>query len=489
MSKLLGALGTIGNAVVSGLKNSTSNNNTSSNSTASNSSSSTPVNTGYGSGVGYGNREVAFTWNDGTTTYSNATRWEDAAKEAGKQGVGLANSVSYMSSGQQKANGNNSIYSNNSQTGNNYTNALTYEQMVANNYDLGNGTVQGSQGYGYGYTDPAMYQNGNYNISDFVVGGHAPYGSAGYANNLLANNPYPDFLKEVQGRYDSQEARIAAVNAASVKQGVDRLEANRTGIQDMYTDANRQAYVAMMLQNKYLVGQLEADGLNGGATETGRLNIANTYMNNLNANNNGLNKEMANLNNAIVDLRNTGDLQTQQQILANSQAALDAYSALRQSQIGYDYTLNRDAISDQRYNQEYQNSLNQQKYSQAMNLLQMGFSTTDTAKSLGISEADLNSYINNFNQSRDLELQSQQLAYQQALKAYNTPASVGRSIKDPVTPPMPQEPAIYSVIDANLGKMETNNGLMHNAKYLIDNGVISRDEYNSWAMARGKITI
>ena len=43
----------------------------------------------YNKGNGYNGRETAYSWKDGTTTSSNATNWRDAAKEAGKEGVGL----------------------------------------------------------------------------------------------------------------------------------------------------------------------------------------------------------------------------------------------------------------------------------------------------------------------------------------------------------------------------------------------------------------
>ena len=53
----------------------------------------------------------------------------------------------------------------------------------------------------------------------------------------------------------------------------------------------------------------------------------------------------------------------------------------------------------------------------------------------------------------------------------------------------PVEPKVYSVIDDALGNFETSNGLAVAAKYLVQNGVFTRDEYNSWAKARGKIKI
>jgi hypothetical protein len=50
----------------------------------------------YKSGSSYDDgRETLYTWNDGTTTKSKATNYLDAAKEAGKENIGLRNAVTY----------------------------------------------------------------------------------------------------------------------------------------------------------------------------------------------------------------------------------------------------------------------------------------------------------------------------------------------------------------------------------------------------------
>ena len=94
----MGILSSFASAVKSAASKSNSSSNSSSNKSSSNSSSGS----GYGSGNGYGNRETAYTWKDGSTTYSNATNYMDAAKEAGKENVGLASASTYYSSGTQK---------------------------------------------------------------------------------------------------------------------------------------------------------------------------------------------------------------------------------------------------------------------------------------------------------------------------------------------------------------------------------------------------
>lgn len=419
-----------------------------------------PNNTGYGIGKGYGDRETAYTWKDGTTTYSNATRYEDAAKEAGKVGVGLSSAVSYGSSGQQKQNGNNNIYSKNTATGKNYENALRYEQQVANNYGLGTDPSAGKYGYGYGYTDTyytpsyetamlpgiadnlGVNQNTAYgNIQDFAVN-QDKNNIYQNVNPYIRQNPYDELLKNSKSYYNDMEDRTKLIYEALLKQGIDKLEANRQGIKDNYEDSASQAYIAKLRADRDLKSQLEASGLNGGATETGRIQIANNYLNNLNTINTGLNKEMANLDNSIADFTNTNNVQMQQAILQNSQAALDAYNALMQNKINYDYTANRDYISDQRYNKEYADNMlwrekeyaasqEQQKYNQAYNMLQLGFGTAETAGILGLSQSQVQAYVDLINQQRQQELQSGALDLKtkqaQYNKLYNSPTVSSRN--------------------------------------------------------------
>lgn len=445
----------------------------SSSSSSGSSSSNSSSSSGYGSGSGYGNRETAYTWNDGSTTYSNATRYEDAAKEAGKTNVGLASAVSYSSNGTQTKNGSytggggsdgkggtngqtsftNNIYSQNKQTGKAYDNALTYEQQVANNYGLGTDKSVGKYGEGYGYTDtyynpsnipmlPGIAENLGVrntnpyaNIKDFAVNGNtAPVTQAVKRNAPLSgSNPYSSMIDTVQNRYDDFEDQIEAMNAASVKQGVNRLESQRSGINSTYEDSAKQAYINYLRQQYQMPETLAAQGINGGATETAALGLTNNYNNSLTSINNEKSKAITNLDNSIVDLKNTGDLQTAQQVLQNSQAALNAYQSLMQSAISQDnwqtefnYNANRDSISDSRYNQEYADSRSDTayqrqleadttNYNKAFSMAQLGYSNQQIADSLGMTLSDLQSMTNRINERNDLELSSDKLAYQQQL--------------------------------------------------------------------------
>lgn len=112
----------------------------------------------YNSGNGYTNRETAYTWNDNgvnKTTYSNATRYEDALKEAVangtlSQGAKLSSAVTYGkgSAGDSRYNsaesadkngnkmGSTAIYSSLKPSGTSYANALSNEMAAANENNM-----------------------------------------------------------------------------------------------------------------------------------------------------------------------------------------------------------------------------------------------------------------------------------------------------------------------------------------------------------------
>lgn len=114
--------------------------------------------TNYNRGNGYTNRETAYTWNDNgvnKTTYSNATRYEDALKEAVangtlSQGAKLSSAVTYSkgSAGDSRYNsaesadkngnkmGSTAIYSSLKPSGTSYANALSNEMATANENNM-----------------------------------------------------------------------------------------------------------------------------------------------------------------------------------------------------------------------------------------------------------------------------------------------------------------------------------------------------------------
>ena len=153
--------------------------------------------------------------------------------------------------------------------------------------------------------------------------------STGSNNNnyqeQVSYNPYEEAYKEPQRRYEELEAQIREKNRLAVEQGTNRLNAQKGNINQAADENARQAYVQFMQSQKALPQQLAVQGASGGATETAQLGLQTNYQNNVNSINQNKANRLQEIDNAIVDLQNTGDLSTVEQVLANNQAALDAY--------------------------------------------------------------------------------------------------------------------------------------------------------------------
>lgn len=139
---------------------------------------------GYGSGSGYSNRETAYTFNDGTTVYSNATRWEDAAKEAGNTS-GLKSAVTYMT-GKSDTEGLNTSFTGNIYTGSSPKNEKAYRNAMRYESDLWNEIF------------------GNQNVPDYIQNNRDLYGwnnPPGGRTNLNVN---PHEFGEYKSPYSAQ---------------------------------------------------------------------------------------------------------------------------------------------------------------------------------------------------------------------------------------------------------------------------------------------
>jgi hypothetical protein len=154
-------------------------------------------------------------------------------------------------------------------------------------------------------------------------------------------NPYEDAYRESQRRYEELEAQIREQNRLAVEQGTNRLNAQKSNINQAADENARQAYIQYMQSQKALPQQLASQGVSGGATETANLGLQTAYQNNVNAINQNKANRLQEIDNAIVDLQNTGDLSTVEQVLANNQAALDAYMSNFDKGVSYNQWANQ----------------------------------------------------------------------------------------------------------------------------------------------------
>lgn len=144
-----------------------------------------------------------------------------------------------------------------------------------------------------------------------------------YFNRM--DNAYSDMLRK------QEEARRLAV-----EQGVNRLEANRSTLNQGYDNAARQAYIAKMQSQKALPQALAAQGISGGGTESAQIAMDTSYGENVNQNEIARQNAMSGLNNAIADVRTTGDLNSVEAALNLQQQQLAAHENAYANKIAQD---------------------------------------------------------------------------------------------------------------------------------------------------------
>jgi hypothetical protein len=179
-----------------------------------------------------------------------------------------------------------------------------------------------------------------------------------------SSNPYEKYYRDAMDNYGKLNEQAEEMNRLAVEQGVNRLEAQKQGVEQAAEDSAREAYIMQMQNERVLPQQLAYKGANGGQTETAKIGIQTNYENNVNNINRTKINAIQEIDNAIADLKTTGDLKTVEQVLANNKAALDTYMTLLDKGVGYNqwamqYTADRiDKADANRYrDQAYRDSM------------------------------------------------------------------------------------------------------------------------------------
>lgn len=239
----------------------------------------------------------------------------------------------------------------------------------------------------------------------------------------VAVNPYEDAaMAELQNKYNNLNSQYENANKVAVAQGVNRLNSQKATINQGFDDNARQAYIASMQSKNALPQQLASQGINGGATESAMLGLSTNYQNNLNSINTNRQNSLLDIDNAVLDLKNSGDLSTAEQVLANNQAALSAYQSMLNNSASYNqwlseynanrsdtkynqnYQEGRDQVADTNYNNELASANKQTEYNNILNRLGMGLISSSDAVSLGVPAADVQAYVNRIKAAQNAEL-------------------------------------------------------------------------------------
>lgn len=243
-------------------------------------SSTNNIASGYGRGVGYANRETAYKWSDGTTTYSNATDYRDAALKAGKD----LNNVALVSS---------TTYGTGSLTGNSNNYGVTVVGDGSGKSGFTNNIYTNKKGHGKAYETAqlqAAYLSGLYGydhaggfsdntgMNDAYIKGSGNSYSFGGINAGVSSGV--DWTKAYKRAADKQEDSIQLRTDAII----NTLNSNREDYERQFDQIARQAYVSNRQAQIVLPQQLASAGLTGGASETSMLKLAANYENAVNDN-------------------------------------------------------------------------------------------------------------------------------------------------------------------------------------------------------------
>jgi hypothetical protein len=297
----------------------------------------------------------------------------------------------------------------------------------------------GSKSNGYIKDGVSYYTNGNpINTGASVTDSTGKTWTKGGTTTPVVEekeyNPYEEYYREAQNRIEEMEAQIREQNRLAVEQGKNRLNAQKSNINQAADENARQAYVQYMQSQKALPQQLASQGVSGGATETANLGLQTAYQNNVNAINQNKANRLQEIDNAIVDLQNKGDLAMVEQVLANNQLALDTYTSAFDKGVGYNQWANQfnanrqDTMTDQAYrdkvykdqmaqqekeNQWYIDSYKDNKTKEETNrvitLLENGIYNPETASALlGVPTSQLQEFVDYIERARALELSNTQ---------------------------------------------------------------------------------
>lgn len=274
---------------------------------------------GYADPTGYyTTRQTAFTWQqpDGTykTTYSNATNYNQALKDAVASGQIAPNSTLAHSStyGTGSLTGNGYNYGRTSTGAGMYSGfgdgtdggRYTADNQFGNMYDQTNmqlGFLSGRDGMDYKnpYADIAYNGNGIQNAynkglqfagqGDLMGGSLYPDTSDNTMNDIYANyganaNGYvgltkDDIQNQMDDIYSTYEDAVAQRNAALRSQYAEQQRL----LENDNKDQQRANYITYMLSLNNAPSQMQAMGINGGVAESTLAGLKSDYMSNYNS--------------------------------------------------------------------------------------------------------------------------------------------------------------------------------------------------------------
>lgn len=210
-----------------------------------------------------------------------------------------------------------------------------------------------------------MYDNVYANATNYIKQANA---AAQQQQQSQIEDYYADLLEENKSTYAAIQAQQEAAAKAAVEQSVNRLEGQKSDVEQQYQDLYRQLYLNKRMAEKNLPQQMAAMGYNGGLTESTALGLQTSYNDALRQGEQSKTNTLSDIDQAIANARLTGDISIAEQAAALAQQGLASYSdivaAMQQQQNwaqqfayqqaqderNYNYQVGRDQVSDNQWN-------------------------------------------------------------------------------------------------------------------------------------------
>ena len=156
--------------------------------------------------------------------------------------------------------------------------------------------------------------------------------------------------EEAESTYKQQMAeaqrQLDLATEASVKQTLNSLGKQKDEVNETMDKAAREAYIAKMQSQRDLAEQYAAAGITGGPTESGRINLENSYSNNITDINNQRRASIDDINSAMADAELTGDITKAQNAANIAQQAANTYLELAQNRIALEREVTKEAQTE-----------------------------------------------------------------------------------------------------------------------------------------------
>ncbi|MBQ9459594.1 MAG: hypothetical protein IJU66_06635 [Oscillospiraceae bacterium] len=172
-------------------------------------------------------------------------------------------------------------------------------------------------------------------------------------------------------------ATYRAAQDAAAAQAVNRLEGQKSDVDERYAGLYRQLYRDSMNARQNLEQRLAAQGLTGGAAESTRLGYAASYADALRLGEQSRINELGEIDRAIADARLRGEQNSAQMAAELERSRVDGYAnvlrallsrgdTLAAQEWNRSYQLSRDAVNDAREWEQWAHRLEQDAYNRQL---------------------------------------------------------------------------------------------------------------------------